>query len=85
MGISMWVQHPERAGIWMRWGDYAKNPAGGNVALKQLIKSSPGIETSFKFSVLRTFDIGTDRSEAVQMEEQLRRKLGSKAVALSKA
>jgi hypothetical protein len=74
-----------KGGIWKRWGDYTKNPTGGNVVLKQLLKSSPGIEASFKFSVLKTFDIGTDRSEAVQMEEQLRRKLGSKAIALSKA
>lgn len=71
-----------KMGIWRRWADYARDPTGGNEVLKDLLKSSPGIETSFQFSVLRTFDIGTDRSEAVQMEEQIRRKLGNKAVVL---
>lgn len=71
-----------KRGIWGRWGDYAKNPTGGNEVLKKLLKKSPGIEATFKFSVLRTFDLGTDRSEAVQMEEQLRRKLGDRTVSL---
>lgn len=71
-----------RSGIWGRWSDYARNATGENAVLKALLKRCPGIEASFKFSVLRTFDIGTARSEAVQMEEQLRRKLGDRAIAL---
>ena len=69
-------------GLWGRWGDYARNPTGGNEVLKDLLRNHPGIESTFIYSVLRTFDIGISPSEAVHMEEEFRKKLGRRAALL---
>lgn len=71
-----------RRGIWGRWSDYAAEPTGGNVALRNLLNKKPDAFLNFRYSILRTFDLDTPRNEAIRMEEHVKEKLGRRAIAL---
>ncbi len=70
-------------GILGRWIAYARTKHGGNKRLVQLLAQHPGRHTSFSFSILRTLSRSLTKKEVVAIENDFKRKLGSRAFGLN--
>lgn len=70
-------------GIWGRWAAYARSGHGGNVQLKELIKSNPAYPDAFTYSILQILPRSTARSEVLRWEAHYKQKLGSASTGLN--
>jgi hypothetical protein len=70
-------------GIWGRWRNYSKSGDGGNVKLRQLIKSDSAYPAQFRFSVLQILPKTMKREEILKREALYKRKLGARATGLN--
>lgn len=69
----------ENGGIWGRWNDYAKNGHGGNVSLKNLIKTDKNYANKyFKFSLLAIMPKSSTKQEVIDRETLYKNKFGTK-------
>lgn len=72
------------SGIWGRWREYAKSGDGGNIQLRELIKSnSATYPQQFRFSVLQILPKTMAREEVLQRETLYKHKLGTRATGLN--
>jgi len=72
-----------RGGIWARWKSYAKNPAGGNILLIDLLSNKPRRHNFFQFSILRVLEPSATKDEVLNQEVLAKKKLGSRAFGLN--
>lgn len=70
-------------GILARWRAYAKNPAGGNALLADLLWNRPKRHKRFRYSLLRVMEPGVTKEEVLAQERLLKVKLGSRAFGLN--
>jgi len=70
-------------GIWQRWTDYVKTYHGGNLQLKELIKSDKNYYKNFKYSVLQVLPSNISKKEIDRIETIYKEKLGTKAHGLN--
>jgi len=72
-----------KGGIWGRWRTYAKNPAGGNKLLKDLLNEHPNRYNHFQFSIIRVLEHSSTKDDVMSQESILKEKLGSRAFGLN--
>ncbi len=72
-------------GIWGRWRQYAANGHGGNVMLRDLLKSNDAYPDAFRYSVLQVLPKTTTPTEVIRWENQYKKKLGSRATGLNQS
>ena len=71
-------------GILGRWSDYAKDPTGGNKALRDLLKDDQRRAQRLQFSIMEILDKTLADTEVIRREFQLKDKLGSRAEPLDR-
>jgi hypothetical protein len=71
------------SGIWGRWRNYAISGDGGNVRLRDLIKSDSAYPDQFRFSVLQILPRTMARDEVLKRETLYKHKLGTRATGLN--
>lgn len=70
-------------GIWGRWESYAKSGHGGNEKLKRLIKGTPDLPDTFRYSILQVLPKTATRAEVLKWEKRFKEKLGTRATGLN--
>jgi len=71
------------SGIWGRWRQYAAKGDGGNVQLRELIRSNSAYPGQFRFSVLQISPKTMTRDEVLKRETLYKHKLGTRATGLN--
>jgi hypothetical protein len=71
------------SGIWGRWRNYAISGDGGNVRLRELIRSDSAYPEQFRFSVLQILPKTMARDEVLRRETLYKHKLGTRATGLN--
>jgi len=72
------------SGIWGRWREYARSGDGGNLPLRELIRTNPAeYPEQFRFSVLQILPKTMAREEVLQRETLYKQKLGTRATGLN--
>ena len=71
------------SGIWGRWRNYANSGDGGNVQLRELIRSDSDYPEQFRFSVLQILPKTMAPYEVLQRETLYKHKLGTRATGLN--
>lgn len=71
------------SGIWGRWRNYAISGDGGNVRLRELIRSDSAYPEQFRFSVLQILPKTMTRDEVLKRESLYKHKLGTRATGLN--
>lgn len=71
------------SGIWGRWRNYAISGDGGNVLLRELIRSDSAYPEQFRFSVLQILPKTWTRDEILKRETLYKHKLGTRATGLN--
>jgi hypothetical protein len=71
------------SGIWGRWRQYATSGDGGNVRLRELIRTDSTYPEQFRFSVLQILPKTMTRDEVLQRETLYKHKLGTRATGLN--
>ena len=72
-----------KEGLLARWRTYVRSPDGGNVKLRNLLKTRPDAYKGFQFSILQTLPTTLTRPEVVAAEVFHKRKLGTRAHGLN--
>jgi hypothetical protein len=71
------------SGIWGRWRNYANSGDGGNVQLRELIRSDSDYPEQFRFSVLQILPKTMAPEEVIKRETLYKEKLGTRATGLN--
>jgi len=71
------------SGIWGRWRKYAISGDGGNIRLRELIRSDSDYPEQFRFSVLQILPKTMALDEVLQRETLYKLKLGTRATGLN--
>lgn len=71
------------SGIWGRWRNYSLTGDGGNIQLRELIKSDSAYPDRFRFSVLQILPKTMARDEVIRRETMYKSKLGTRAISLN--
>ena len=70
-------------GVIGRWKQYARSADGGNSKLKELLATDINYgRNNFKFSLLSILPTTATKTEAIDLEEQFKQKLGARAFGL---
>ena len=70
-------------GIFGRWKNYADTKDGGDVGLKELLKSRPDAYKNFQYTILRVLSKCITPEEAINIESLYKEKLGTRVYGLN--
>jgi len=70
-------------GILRRWRDYASTGHGGNTELVSLLKSFPGRENEFRFTLIEAMPLATSKAQVLARETYWKVALGSRTFGLN--
>jgi hypothetical protein len=70
-------------GIWGRWSVYAKEGHGKDISLIELVNIDPSYAKNFRFTIMKLLPRIIAMEEAIKMETQYKKKLGTNAFGLN--
>jgi hypothetical protein len=70
-------------GIWGRWAAYAASGHGNNAMLKELLDKDSSYPDAFTYSILQILPKSMKKREVVKYEQQLKKKLRTRATGLN--